>query len=78
MTERATLRENRDIEDTRYLRKLLFDCDWNVVRAASVAGIHRSTFYALMYRLGILQKYQPADAFARQLRKPLRERANGR
>jgi transcriptional regulator of acetoin/glycerol metabolism len=57
MDNRATLREHRDIEDTRYLKRLLTDVHGNVTQAARIAGIHRATMNRLMIRLGIVREY---------------------
>jgi transcriptional regulator of acetoin/glycerol metabolism len=53
MTERATIWENRRIEDTRYCLNLLKSCHWDVSAAAKLAQMNRGSFYRLIERLGI-------------------------
>jgi len=53
MTERATFWENRRIEDTKYLLRVLRANSWDVQASAKEAGMNRSSFYKYIERLSI-------------------------
>ena len=47
---------NRDAWERRYFEDLLRDAGGSVAKAAEVAGLHRSTLYEKLARIGLVEK----------------------